>query len=215
MTLKPEERDALVGRLKSLRTVLDIDSPETRGWAPVVQQEARRVVEAAIAALAPQPQPAERVTLASLRGIAKGALGGMSSEEYVEGQRDGWAAERVTAEQPAAAPVAASAAADALEYASRLALNIAHKFYPEVPQFRPLSDTLGVLTQIDNMTSGLSRITAVPQAATAVRLGAQQIDEIWPRFLARNAGVRCIHTFARAVERAVLAANGLGEKEEH
>lgn len=43
--------DDLVGRLRSLRVVLGIDSPETRGWAPAVQQEARRVVDAAIAAL--------------------------------------------------------------------------------------------------------------------------------------------------------------------
>jgi hypothetical protein len=43
---------ALVTRLKSLRVVLGIDSPETRGWAPVVQQEARRVIDDTIAALA-------------------------------------------------------------------------------------------------------------------------------------------------------------------
>jgi len=48
---------ALVSRLKSLRVVLGIDSPETRGWAPAVQREARRVIDDIIAALAhPIPQ---------------------------------------------------------------------------------------------------------------------------------------------------------------
>lgn len=38
--------------LESLRVVLGIDSPETRGWAPIVQQEARRAIDRALAALA-------------------------------------------------------------------------------------------------------------------------------------------------------------------
>ena len=38
-----------------------------------------------------------------------------------------------------------------------LATSMATEFYPEVPQFRPLDDALGILSQIDNMTTGLTR----------------------------------------------------------
>lgn len=38
--------------LQALRVVLGIDSPETRGWAPAVQQEARRAIDRAVVALA-------------------------------------------------------------------------------------------------------------------------------------------------------------------
>lgn len=48
----------IVERLHSLKVLLGIDSPEVRGWAPVVQREAQKVVNDAIAALAAQaPQP--------------------------------------------------------------------------------------------------------------------------------------------------------------
>lgn len=40
-----------LNRLRSLRVLLGIDSPETRGWAPAVQQAARRTIDAAIDAL--------------------------------------------------------------------------------------------------------------------------------------------------------------------
>ena len=42
-------------------------------------------------------------------------------------------------------------------YASRLALEIKRKHYPETPPLILLDDTLGVLTQIDNMVSGMAR----------------------------------------------------------
>ena len=48
-----EPADRAVRGLRALRTVLGIDSPETRGWAPAVQQEARRAIDRAITALAP------------------------------------------------------------------------------------------------------------------------------------------------------------------
>lgn len=55
-TEKPSQGAAdVVRRLQGLRVVLGIDSPETRGWAPAIQQEARRVVDAAIAALSSAP----------------------------------------------------------------------------------------------------------------------------------------------------------------
>lgn len=40
-------------------------------------------------------------------------------------------------------------------YATRLATAIHSKHFAEVTQWKPLPNTLGVLTQIDNMTSGL------------------------------------------------------------
>jgi hypothetical protein len=40
-------------------------------------------------------------------------------------------------------------------YALTLAEAIHRKHFPEVTQWKPLPDLLGLLTQIDNMTSGL------------------------------------------------------------
>lgn len=58
--------------------------------------------------------------------------------------------------RPAAAPQSSDAQlTDALGYAQRLAQAIHAKHYAEVTQWRVLPDLLGVLTQIDNMTSGL------------------------------------------------------------
>ena len=48
---------------------------------------------------------------------------------------------------------------DAYGYASRLAVAIWEQHYKDVaPQWKPLDDLMGVLTQIDNMTSGLTRL---------------------------------------------------------
>lgn len=47
---------------------------------------------------------------------------------------------------------------DALGYAQRLAKSIASKEYPEVTQFEVLDDLMGVLSQIDNMTCGMTRV---------------------------------------------------------
>lgn len=49
-------------------------------------------------------------------------------------------------------------------WATELAAAMARKFYPEVPQWRPLPDLLGVITQIDHMVTGLVR---EPQPAQA------------------------------------------------
>ncbi len=54
----------------------------------------------------------------------------------------------------------------ALGYATRLAIAIHAKHYAEVTQWKPLPDLLGVLTQIDNMTSGLIRAPLSAQPAT-------------------------------------------------
>ena len=48
---------------------------------------------------------------------------------------------------------------DAYGYASRLAVALWEKHYKDIaPQWKPLDDLMGVLTQIDNMTSGLTRL---------------------------------------------------------
>jgi hypothetical protein len=48
---------------------------------------------------------------------------------------------------------------DCYGYASRLATHLWEKHYKDAaPQWKPFDDLLGVLTQIDNMTSGLARM---------------------------------------------------------
>ena len=44
---------------------------------------------------------------------------------------------------------------EAYGYAVRLATAIRERHFPDVTQWRPLPELIGVLTQIDNMTSGL------------------------------------------------------------
>ena len=46
----------------------------------------------------------------------------------------------------------------ALRWATQLAESLARKHYPEMPQFKPLPDLVGVISQIDNMTCGLTRL---------------------------------------------------------
>jgi hypothetical protein len=41
------------------------------------------------------------------------------------------------------------------EYARRLAVALHQRHYPEVVDWKPLDDLIGILPQIDNMTSSL------------------------------------------------------------
>jgi hypothetical protein len=50
--------------------------------------------------------------------------------------------------------------AEAARYATSLAVYLRDKFYPEVTQWQPLNDLLGVLSQIDNMIAGLVKPTS-------------------------------------------------------
>lgn len=62
--------------LKALRTVLGIDSPETRGWAPMVQQSARMAIDCAIRTLTAQAAELERLRAAEAatqRALAAGS----------------------------------------------------------------------------------------------------------------------------------------------
>jgi hypothetical protein len=65
---------------------------------------------------------------------------------------------------PSSPGAAEAGEADALGYATRLAEAIRAKHYAEVTQWRALPDLLGVLTQIDNMTSGLTLAKAEAEA---------------------------------------------------
>ena len=49
--LGPNDPERARRGLQALRVVLGIDSPETRGWAPAVQQEARRAIDRALSVL--------------------------------------------------------------------------------------------------------------------------------------------------------------------
>ncbi len=93
---------------------------------------------------------------------------------------------------------------DAYGYARRLAVAIWEQHYKDVaPQWSPLDDLMGVLTQIDNMTAGL---TSHRQPLTD--------DEIWKFWWSRPAvDDGDMESQFVAVVRAVLAAHGItGEK---
>ena len=51
--------------------------------------------------------------------------------------------------------------------AVELSVYMASKFYPENPEFHPCDSTRGVISQIDNMVTGLKRITSKQRLAMA------------------------------------------------
>ena len=59
-----------------------------------------------------------------------------------------------------------------LRYATDLAIYLAKKFYPDVTQWRPLDDLVGVLTQIDNMVAGV----AVERDALQAKVAEQNAE---------------------------------------
>lgn len=72
--------------LQELRTVLSIDSPETRGWAPLVQQAARRAIDCALHAL----RERESVPVSVSRGDA---LRDVAAERSRQVEAEGWTPE--------------------------------------------------------------------------------------------------------------------------
>ena len=73
------------------------------------------------------------------------------------------------------AALAQQAEPEAYGYASRLAVAIWEKHYKDIaPQWKPLDDLMGVLTQIDNMTSGL---TLLAQQAKPVEPVARECSD--------------------------------------
>jgi len=91
---------------------------------------------------------------------------------------------------------------DAYGYASRLAVAIWEQHYKATaPQWKPLDDLMGVLTQIDNMTAGL---TAHRQPLTDA-----EVLHLWAGDISRPVlGKNKVLAFARAIE----AAHGIGGK---
>ena len=103
--------------------------------------------------------------------------------------------------------VAAQQEPDAYGYARRLAEAIWTKHYKAAsPQWKPFDDLMGVLTQIDNMTAGLT----TPPAAQRQPLTDEEIDDIWNRYCDEmgEASINDAYDIARAIE----AAHGMGEK---
>lgn len=45
----------------------------------------------------------------------------------------------------------------AYRYASTLLMSLIRKHYPDLPDFKPLPDLMGVLTQLDNISTGMAR----------------------------------------------------------
>jgi hypothetical protein len=62
--------------------------------------------------------------------------------------------------EPGTIQVLTAQLAEAARYATSLAVYLRDKFYPEVTQWQPLNDLLGVLSQIDNMIAGLVKPTS-------------------------------------------------------
>jgi hypothetical protein len=55
------------------------------------------------------------------------------------------------------------------KYAGQLALGMARKFYPDAPQFEPMTgDIMGLISQIDNMQAGLVRAPIAGSLAAIV-----------------------------------------------
>ena len=71
-----------------------------------------------------------------------------------------------------------------LESTQSLAKSLARKFYPEVTQWECLDDLAGVISQIDNMTTGLMRKPPLPV----------QERNFCPRCGKRTADLTTIHT---------------------
>lgn len=72
----------------------------------------------------------------------------------------------VLAEQPVQEPYC-------YVYASRLAKHLWKKHYmKDAPQWKPFDDLIGVLTQIDNMTTGLTRLARQEPVAHSIVAGA-------------------------------------------
>jgi hypothetical protein len=100
---------------------------------------------------------------------------------------------------------AASKQPDAYGYAKRLALAIWEQHYKAAaPQWKPLDDLIGVLTQIDNMTAGL---TSHRQPLTDEKIWLEY-QRFWPFHPAEEQRLaKDIAKFARAIE----AAHGIKE----
>lgn len=104
------------------------------------------------------------------------------------------------------------------------ACHIAKRCYPEVPQWQVLDDLAGVISQIDNMTTGMERKTPVrePLSESQLReafgklypqdLGLLELSENNRDFALEAIGARHHWTAFKAGARAIEAAHGIKEQ---
>ena len=98
---------------------------------------------------------------------------------------------------------------DAYGYASRLAVAIWEQHYKDVaPQWKPFDDLMGVLTQIDNMTTGLTAQRQPQYNKTEMNCFVQNLYDQKMREGKRGHYETMFHVVHRAIE----AAHGIGEK---
>jgi hypothetical protein len=98
---------------------------------------------------------------------------------------------------------------DAYGYARRLAEAIWQKHYKDVaPQWKPFDDLMGVLTQIDNMTSGLTAQRQPQYNKTEMNCFVQNLYDEKMREGKRGHYETMFHVVHRAIE----AAHGIKEK---
>jgi hypothetical protein len=89
-----------------------------------------------------------------------------------------------------------------LETTQTLAKHMAREFYPEVTQWRCLNDLVGVISQIDNMTTGLMRKPAQRKPLT---------DEKIKELYGDDDNFRMTNKYVVAFARAIEAAHGIKE----
>ena len=98
---------------------------------------------------------------------------------------------------------------DAYGYAKRLAVAIWEQHYKDVaPQWKPFDDLMGVLTQIDNMTTGLTAQRQPQYNKTEMNCFVQNLYDQKMREGKRGHYETMFHVVHRAIE----AAHGIGEK---
>jgi hypothetical protein len=109
-----------------------------------------------------------------------------------------------------ATPPAAQQEPDAYGYAKRLAVAIWEQHYKDItPQWKPFDDLMGVLTQIDNMTSGLTAQRQLQYNKTEMNCFVQNLYD--QKMCEGKRGH--YETMFHVVHRAIEAAHGItGEK---
>lgn len=88
----------------------------------------------------------------------------------------------------------------AKNYATTLAINLHAKHFPGVAQFVPLPDTLGLLTQIDNMVAGLESRRRAPLTDEQISNRLWEAD--WPESMLSEFVRAKLVALVRSVERA-------------